>query len=120
VQGKKYESICIILHVNILLDKDHLLKWGTELNRELSTEQPLVAEKHLKKCSTSIVIREMQIKTTLRLHLILIRMAKIKNSNDCTCEWGECGERDHSDSAGGIANLFNHSGNQVVPKKIGK
>jgi hypothetical protein len=53
-------------------------KWGTELNKEFSTEEYRMAEKHLKKCSASLIIREMQIKTTLRFHLITVRMAKIK------------------------------------------
>ena len=44
-----------------------------------------MAEKHLKKCSTSLVIREMQIKTTLRFHLTPIKMAKIKKSKNNTC-----------------------------------
>jgi hypothetical protein len=52
-----------------------------------------MAEKHLKKCTKSFVIREMQIKTTLRLHLTLIRIAKNKSSGDSTC-WKECGERE--------------------------
>jgi hypothetical protein len=57
-------------------------KWGTELNKEFSSEEYRMAEKHLKKYSTSLIIREMQIKITLRFHLIQVRMAKIKNSGN--------------------------------------
>jgi hypothetical protein len=55
------------------------------LKREFSTEEFPVAEKYLKKCSMSLVIREMQIRTTLRFHLIPLRMVKIKNSSNSTC-----------------------------------
>jgi hypothetical protein len=48
---------------------------------------------HLKKCSTSLVIRETQIKITLRFHLTAVRMAKIKNSGDSRC-WRGCGKRE--------------------------
>ena len=54
-------------------------KWDTELNKDFSTEETRMTEKHLKKYSTSLVIREIQIKMTLRLHLTLTRMAKIRN-----------------------------------------
>ena len=52
-----------------------------------------MTEKHLKKkCSTSLIIREMQIKTALRFHLTPVRMAKIRNLGDSRC-WPGCGER---------------------------
>jgi hypothetical protein len=51
-----------------------------------------MAKKQLKKCSASLIIREMQIKTALRFHLTPIRMASMKNSGDSRC-WQGCGER---------------------------
>jgi hypothetical protein len=51
-----------------------------------------MTEKHLKKCSKSLVIRERQIKMTLRFHFTPIRMAKIKTSGDNTC-WRGCVEK---------------------------
>jgi hypothetical protein len=51
-----------------------------------------MAEKHLKKRSTSLIIREMQTKTTLRFYLTPVRMAKIKNSGDSRC-WRRYGGR---------------------------
>jgi hypothetical protein len=44
-----------------------------------------MAEKHLKKYSTSLIIREIQIKTTLRFHITPVKMVKIKNSSDSSC-----------------------------------
>ena len=51
-----------------------------------------MADKHLKKCSTSLVIRETQIKMTLRFHLTPVRMAKIRSSGDHRC-WQGCEKR---------------------------
>jgi hypothetical protein len=52
---------------------------GSEINKELSPEEYQMAEKHPKKCSESLIIREIQIKITLTFHLKPVRMAKIKN-----------------------------------------
>jgi len=60
-------------------------KLVTELIREFSTEESQMVEKHLKKCSTFLVIREMQIKTTIRFYFTPGRMTKIKNSGDSRC-----------------------------------
>jgi hypothetical protein len=57
-----------------------IMKWATELNRTFSKEEVQMVKKHKKKCSSSLAIKKMQIKTTLRFHLTPVRIAIIKNT----------------------------------------
>jgi hypothetical protein len=68
-------------------------KWANKLNKTFSIEEIQMAKKHKKKFSPSLAIKEMQIKTTLRFHLILVRIAIIfRNTTSNRC-WQGCGEK---------------------------
>jgi hypothetical protein len=57
-------------------------KWATEQNRTFSKDEIQVVKKHMKKCLLSLVIKELQIKTTVRFHLTPVRIAIIKNTTN--------------------------------------
>ena len=87
------------------------IKKSTSINagEDVEKKEPLLhcwwqmANKHIKRCSTSLIIREMQIKTTMRYHLMLVRMAAIKSVQKVNAGEG-VEKREPSYTVGGNAN----------------
>ena len=109
----KYKEFIQLTSKNQTLE----LKNGQKIGRHFSKEDIQMANRYMKRCSTSLIIREIQFKTTVRYHLIPVRMTVIKNTTNNKFVGEDVEKREHLYTVGGNEDWCGHCGKQYGDSK---